>query len=426
LLTQRFPLVLFLFAMALMAVLIRPFFSSFFAALLLAVLLQPGADWLAVRLAGRRKLAAGLITILAALVIVLPIGITGLLVGKQVGALLDRASSAYKHEGLQGVVRPLPNPVDTYALWLAERSPVEWRTALFGQQEGPSEAHGDGAPQSAGKAPQGLSSHPAAGRESGLAGGSRNLDGQDEAPAGQTDSVPIPEPQTLPSTAPANGFDRGTLGTTAGYASNLLEAGFKLSVSVGLVFTALFFFLCTGDVLRDYLVRLIPMDDRRTLALLAELRRVAVGVFRATLITAVAQSAVAGVAYWIAGLSSPVLLILLTFIAALVPVVGAGSVVIAAGVLAILSDKSGLGLFLIVWGIIVVGLVDNLLKPILASDKVHLPSSLVFFSMICGIAVFGPLGLVAGPLVVSFFAVTARLAKLDKEQANHPLPSASS
>jgi predicted PurR-regulated permease PerM len=103
-----------------------------------------------------------------------------------------------------------------------------------------------------------------------LEGGSLPLDDQAREAAAQPDPLLAPEPQSVPSAAPAPGMNSSTLGTTAGYASNLLEAGFKLSVSVGLVFTALFFFLCTGDVLRDYLVHLIPMDDRRTLVLLAE------------------------------------------------------------------------------------------------------------------------------------------------------------
>lgn len=410
--------------MVLMAVLIRPFLSSFFAALLLSVVLQPGADWMAAHLAGRRQLAAALVTVLAALAVVLPIGMASLTVGKQVVELLDRASSAYRKEGLRGVVRPLPDPVDTYVLWLAERSPVEWRTALFGPLQDPGALLGDGPDSPVRHGSESSSTPSSTNHRSWLEVGPYPSTRQEAKSSEPSASVPTPEPQASAGVAPAQGLDRGTLGTTAGYASDILEAGFKLSVSLGLVFIALFFFLSTGDVLRDYLIRLIPMDDRRTLALLSELRRVALGVFTAMLFTAIAQSMLAGLAYWIAGLGAPVLLILITFIAALVPVVGAGSVVIGSGVLLLLGDRPGMGLFLIAWGLVVVGLVDNLLKPILASDKVRLPSSLVFFSMICGIAVFGPLGLVAGPLVVSFFAVTARMAKLDKEQAENPLPSA--
>ena len=59
-------------------------------------------------------------------------------------------------------------------------------------------------------------------------------------------------------------------------------------------------------------------------------------------------------------------------------------------------------------------LVDNVVKPLVAKGRAHLPGSIVFFAMICGLAVFGPMGLVAGPMVVAFFKVTAQMLREDR------------
>jgi predicted PurR-regulated permease PerM len=58
--------------------------------------------------------------------------------------------------------------------------------------------------------------------------------------------------------------------------------------------------------------------------------------------------------------------------------------------------------------------VDNLVKPWVAKGRARLPGSLVFFAMICGLAVFGPMGLVAGPMVVALFQVAAELLREDR------------
>jgi predicted PurR-regulated permease PerM len=65
----------------------------------------------------------------------------------------------------------------------------------------------------------------------------------------------------------------------------------------------------------------------------------------------------------------------------------------------------------------VVGLIDNFLKPLLARGRVQLPTSVAFFAMICGLAVFGPLGLVAGPLAIAFFRVTAEMVREERTEA---------
>jgi len=87
--------------------------------------------------------------------------------------------------------------------------------------------------------------------------------------------------------------------------------------------------------------------------------------------------------------------------------------VAAVGLGLCISGRPGMGVFLIAYGFGVVGLVDNVVKPLVAKDHAKLPSSVVFFAMICGLAVFGPMGLVAGPLILAFFRSVVRIMRED-------------
>ena len=70
----------------------------------------------------------------------------------------------------------------------------------------------------------------------------------------------------------------------------------------------------------------------------------------------------------------------------------------------------GWGIFLVAWGILVVGLIDNVVKPLFIKGGVEMHGAVVFFALLGGLAAFGPVGLVAGPLVVAFFVAVSRAA----------------
>jgi len=65
--------------------------------------------------------------------------------------------------------------------------------------------------------------------------------------------------------------------------------------------------------------------------------------------------------------------------------------------------------FLVVWGVLAVGLIDNVVKPYLIRGGIELHGAVIFFALLGGLAYFGPVGLIAGPLVVSFFLAVIRM-----------------
>jgi predicted PurR-regulated permease PerM len=81
----------------------------------------------------------------------------------------------------------------------------------------------------------------------------------------------------------------------------------------------------------------------------------------------------------------------------------AGSVCLAAGAILWLTGHPYAALFLSAWGLIVVGLIDNVIKPFLAKSGMNMPGAVVFFALIGGIGAFGAVGLLLGPLIVALF-----------------------
>ena len=153
------------------------------------------------------------------------------------------------------------------------------------------------------------------------------------------------------------------------------------------------------------------LERREAERLVEEFRDVTRAVFSATVLTALIQTAISWIGYAIADISYQPIALLLTLICAVIPVIGAAVVVVAIGALLWLGGSTGTGVFLVLWGLLPVGLSDNVLKPWLAKGKMQLPGAVVLFAMLGGAVVFGAFGIVAGPLIVAFFLASLRLLR---------------
>jgi predicted PurR-regulated permease PerM len=192
-------------------------------------------------------------------------------------------------------------------------------------------------------------------------------------------------------------------------AAAVLDGLANVLVDMGVLVVTMFFLLHQGKKLVDWVVDVLPLANDEGERLVAEFRDVTRAVFGATIVTALLQTVVSWIGYAIAGVPYQPIALLVTFVCALIPVVGAALVVLAIGGLLWLDGQTGYGVFLIVWGLLPVGLSDNIVKPWLAKDKMRLPGPVVLFSMLGGVVVFGAFGIVAGPLIVAFFLASLRL-----------------
>lgn len=176
---------------------------------------------------------------------------------------------------------------------------------------------------------------------------------------------------------------------------------------------ALKYLLSDGHRLIAWIQDASPMRGRHTAELVREFHRTSKSALGSMTITAAAQGVVAAIGYAIAGVPQPFFFGLLTFFMSFIPAVGTGLVAFPLAIALLLLGKTGWGIFLAIYAVFVVGMVDNLLKPLLMKGGMKLHGAIVFFALIGGVWMFGPVGLIAGPLAVTFFVSMVRLGQRD-------------
>jgi predicted PurR-regulated permease PerM len=198
--------------------------------------------------------------------------------------------------------------------------------------------------------------------------------------------------------------------TAAAAVGGVLSATGKAVLQTALMLIALFFLLVDGEKLVYWLSGVIPSRRFKLVELLQDFRRVSVAVMVSSVVTAGAQSIVAAIGYLIARAPNVMFFTLVTFFTAFVPAVGAASVSLGLSVLMFLSGRIYAAIFLLVWGVLVVGLVDNIVKPLIIKTGLELHGAIVFFALLGGLAAFGAIGLIAGPVIVVFFMSVVRMS----------------
>ena len=205
-------------------------------------------------------------------------------------------------------------------------------------------------------------------------------------------------------------------GKAATAVTGFLSATGSLVLQGVMMMIALYFLLTDGVRLVEWLEQVAPMHPGQTIELLSEFRKVSVAVLFSSVATAAVQAVAALVGYLIARVPQPIFFFALTFFVALIPAVGATSVCLVAALLLLVTGHQWMALFLAVWGLLVVGLVDNIVKPILVKRGLSLHGAVVFFALLGGLSVFGPVGLLLGPMVVAFFLALVRIHQRDYQR----------
>ena len=214
-----------------------------------------------------------------------------------------------------------------------------------------------------------------------------------------------------------SGLDPASVGqqVTAQGGKAVVAVGAAVSATGSLLFQgtmmviALYFFLVQGDELVDWLDSISPLRPGQTRELMVGFKKVTYAVIVSTVITAAVQTVAATIGYLITRVPNLVFFAGLTFFVAFIPAVGAASVCLVAAAVLFLTGHPYKALFLAVWGIAVVGLVDNVVKPYLIKAGMELRGAVVFFALIGGLGAFGTMGLLLGPLIVTAFLALIRM-----------------
>ena len=132
-----------------------------------------------------------------------------------------------------------------------------------------------------------------------------------------------------------------------------------------------------------------------------------------TIVTSLVQAAAALFSFLILGVPNAAFLTILTFFFGLIPMLGASIVPFVLSVWMYFDGRVGPAVFLFLWSVLVVGLMDNVLKPLLMKGRIRLHEAVIFFALLGGLAVFGPVGVLVGPLIVALHVATVRIYRRD-------------
>lgn len=204
----------------------------------------------------------------------------------------------------------------------------------------------------------------------------------------------------------AGPLQRGAL-SALNTASVWVPSAIESTVSAGL-HTLMFLFAAAtlyidGPRLLQVLRNLSPMDDSYDARLFEVFREFARNIVVGSLATATIQGFVASIGYWLAGVDRVVFLGFVTAVLSFIPLLGAAGVGVLVGLGVWATAGWGPGMFVIGWSVLVTGLVDNLLKPMLLRGSSGIHPLLIFLAVFGGLAWMGIPGLLVGPVLVAAF-----------------------
>ena len=174
-------------------------------------------------------------------------------------------------------------------------------------------------------------------------------------------------------------------------------------VSFGIMLYLLFFLLRDGASLALRIGQATPLDEAHKRQLIEKFTTVIRATVKGNIVVAASQGALGGMIFWILGIQGPVLWGVLMAFLSLLPAVGAGLIWAPVAIYFFATGSVWQGAVLTAFGIGVIGLVDNVLRPILVGKDTKLPDYIVLISTLGGMALFGLTGFVIGPVIAALF-----------------------
>lgn len=186
-------------------------------------------------------------------------------------------------------------------------------------------------------------------------------------------------------------------------AINIGQNTFEFVASVFVLLYLLFFLLRDGDELFRRVRNAIPLRAEQQSALFSKFIIVIRATVKGNIVVALLQGALGGLIFWSMDIRAPVLWAVVMAFLSLLPAVGAAFVWLPVAIYFLATGAAWQGIVLIAYGVLVIGLVDNILRPILVGKDTKMPDYVVLISTLGGMATFGLNGFVIGPVIAAMF-----------------------
>lgn len=219
---------------------------------------------------------------------------------------------------------------------------------------------------------------------------------------------------------------RNVLTYAASFFTSIIGGAAEILISIGVMYFLLYFLLAEYKKFESGLLRFAPFREENALRFGRELRNITYSNVLGQGCIAIIQGALVCLGYWIFGFSDPIFWGIVCIILSFIPVLGAPLVFVPACLIVISQGDSYGGIGMLIYGFLIVTNIDNVLRLVIAKRVGDIHPIITIVGVIIGIPVFGIMGLVYGPLLLSYFIITVkiyetnrmaemRLAKIEEE-----------
>jgi predicted PurR-regulated permease PerM len=208
-----------------------------------------------------------------------------------------------------------------------------------------------------------------------------------------------------------------------GQMSGLARDAFSVTIDFSIMLFALFFFYKDGGHLFRRLYHLLPLEERHKDKVFVRLDKTMKAVVRGVLVTALMQGLLAAVAYVVLGVPFVLVLATLTALFSLLPVGGTALVWLPVAGYLFWSGPIWKAIAMAAWGsLVVVGVVDNFLKPLLIGQGTQLPMLFLFLSIVGGLAAYGFIGVFFGPILLAILLTAIHIYEEEYQMKRRRIP----
>jgi predicted PurR-regulated permease PerM len=201
------------------------------------------------------------------------------------------------------------------------------------------------------------------------------------------------------------------IGLLGGGAVSLVSTAARLTLNLVLTLFGLYYILANPEGAWSTARPFIPFSDENVDYLHQRFSDVTKSTIIGSGLSAVVQGTLVGLAFVVAGLKDPVFWGAVTVVLAILPVVGSGMVVGPAALFLMLTDRVPMGIAMAVWGVVVVGGIDNLIRPYVSNRYAQVHPMITLVGALAGVGYLGIIGLLIGPLALSYFFELVRMYK---------------
>ncbi|MEO8294825.1 MAG: AI-2E family transporter, partial [Gemmatimonadota bacterium] len=194
-------------------------------------------------------------------------------------------------------------------------------------------------------------------------------------------------------------------------AIGLIGTATRISLNLTISLFGLFYLFLSAGQIWHAVEPYIPFSTTNSEQLKSRFKLVTISTLVGTGLTAVIQGILVGLAFWVTGLSNPLFWGVTTVIVAVLPIVGSGMIWLPGVLVLYLDHRYGAGTLMAIWGVVVVANVDNVIRPLVFRRYAQIHPLVTLIGAFAGIRYFGLLGLMVGPLALSYFFELIRMYK---------------